>query len=267
MLKKIKQLTVIVVAIMSLTFPASCFADTTIIDESNISQGIIKVNYFTSYQAKYKLAIEKDGNKQYFDLNANESQAFPLIYDNGNYTINIMQNTTGNSYKSVYTHKLDAHIENVNAIYLSSNCTVNWNSEMATIKKANELTKNLSSDQEKFDAIYNYIISNYKYDYNKAATVQPGYIPDIEQIYNSKTGICYDYSVLLASMLRSQGIASKVVKGNSAMVDNSYHAWNEVLIDGQWIIVDTTVDAVYHASNAAISVAKSISQYSKTSEI
>ena len=47
MLKKIKQLTVIVVAIMSLTFPASCFADTTIIDESNISQGIIKVNYFT----------------------------------------------------------------------------------------------------------------------------------------------------------------------------------------------------------------------------
>ena len=72
MLKKIKQLTVIVVAIMSLTFPVSCFADATIIDESNISQGIIKVNYSTSYQTKYKLAIEKDGNKQYFDLNANE---------------------------------------------------------------------------------------------------------------------------------------------------------------------------------------------------
>lgn len=41
-------------------------------------KGIIKVNYSTNYQAKYKLAIEKDGQKQYFDLAANTAQSFPF---------------------------------------------------------------------------------------------------------------------------------------------------------------------------------------------
>ncbi len=266
MLKTIKKFVAISLTVISLGFPVTGFADTKIIDESNTSQGIIKVNYTTSYQSKYKLAMEKDGHKQYFDLNANESQTFPLIYDNGSYTINIMQNTTGNSYKSVYTQKIDANIESSNAIYLCSNSTINWTNDMAAIKKAASLTKDLKTDKEKFDAIYDYIISNYIYDYDKAATVKPGYTPDVEKIYESKAGICYDYSVLFASMLRSQGIPTKVIKGNSTLVD-SYHAWNEVLLDGKWIIVDTTVDAVYKASSAKISVAKSTSEYSKTSEI
>ena len=110
------------------------------------------------------------------------------------------------------------------------------------------------------------IIKNYIYDYNKAATVKPGYMPDIEKIYESKSGICYDYSVLFASMLRSQGIPAKVVKGSSTLV-NEYHAWNEVFIDGNWIIVDTTVDAAYSASKAPIATIKSSNQYTKTSEI
>ena len=122
------------------------------------------------------------------------------------------------------------------------------------------------TDKEKFDAIYNYVIKNYSYDYNKAATVKPGYMPDIEKIYESKSGICYDYSVLFASMLRSQGIPAKVVKGSSTLV-NEYHAWNEVFIDGNWIIVDTTVDAAYSASKAPIATIKSSNQYTKTSEI
>ena len=266
MKKNLKQYLLIALSIASVTFPNLAHADAKIIDESDVAKGIIKVNYSTNYQSKYKLAIEKDGQKQYFDLAANTAQSFPLIYDNGSYTIKIMQNTSGNSYKSVYTQKIDAYIADDTAMYLASTAAVNWSEQMMAIKKAEELTKNLQTDKEKFDAIYNYVIKNYSYDYNKAATVKPGYMPDIEKIYESKSGICYDYSVLFASMLRSQGIPAKVVKGSSTLV-NEYHAWNEVFIDGNWIIVDTTVDAAYSASKAPIATIKSSNQYTKISEI
>jgi len=210
MKKNLKQYLLVALSIASVTFPNLAHADSKIIDESDVAKGIIKVNYSTNYQSKYK---------------ADDT-----------------------------------------AMYLASTTAVNWSEQMMAIKKAEELTKNLQTDKEKFDAIYNYVIKNYSYDYNKAATVKPGYMPDIEKIYESKSGICYDYSVLFASMLRSQGIPTKVVKGSSTLV-NEYHAWNEVFIDGNWIIVDTTVDAAYSASKAPIATIKSSNQYTKTSEI
>ena len=111
MKKNLKQYLLVALSIASVTFPNLAHADSKIIDESDVAKGIIKVNYSTNYQSKYKLAIEKDGQKQYFDLAANTAQSFPLIYDNGSYTIKIMQNTSGNSYKSVYTQKIDAYID------------------------------------------------------------------------------------------------------------------------------------------------------------
>ena len=38
-------------------------------------------------------------------------------------------------------------------------------------------------------------------------------------------GICFDYASLAASMLRSQGIPTKIIFGYVAP-DNLYHAWN-----------------------------------------
>ena len=161
MKKNLKQYLLVALSIASVTFPNLAHADSKIIDESDVAKGIIKVNYSTNYQSKYKLAIEKDGQKQYFDLAANTAQSFPLIYDNGSYTIKIMQNTSGNSYKSVYTQKIDAYIADDTAMYLASTAAVNWSEQMMAIKKAEELTKNLQTDKEKFDAIYNYVIKNY----------------------------------------------------------------------------------------------------------
>jgi len=69
------------------------------------------------------------------------------------------------------------------------------------------------------------------------------YLPDIEKTYLEETGICYDYAALFAAMLRSIGIPTKLVKGYSKENPEVYHAWNEVLINGTWIVVDTTLDA------------------------
>ncbi len=45
-------------------------------------------------------------------------------------------------------------------------------------------------------------------------------------------------------MLRSEGIQTKLIMGYRA--DTAvYHAWNEVYVDGNWQIVDLTLDVEY----------------------
>ena len=51
---------------------------------------------------------------------------------------------------------------------------------METVALANELVKGLTSDKDKVEAIYLYIVSNIKYDYEKINTVDSRYIPDVE---------------------------------------------------------------------------------------
>ena len=82
-------------------------------------------------------------------------------------------------------------------------------------------------------AIYNYVVSNFTYDYNKAATVQSGYLPVVDVTLATKSGICFDYAAVMTSMLRAQGIPTKLVIGYAG---NVYHAWVSIYIHGQgWI--------------------------------
>ena len=82
---------------------------------------------------------------------------------------------------------------------------------MLAIKKAKDLTKNVKNNQEKVKVIYDYVTKNIKYDDKKANTVETGYIPSIDETLKSQSGICYDYSVLTAAMLRSIDIPTKLV--------------------------------------------------------
>ncbi|MCQ2911840.1 MAG: transglutaminase domain-containing protein, partial [Clostridia bacterium] len=51
------------------------------------------------------------------------------------------------------------------------------------------------------------------------------------------------YSAIFAGMLRSLDIPTKMVKGYNKADLNTYHAWNQVLVNGEWKTVDTTNDA------------------------
>ena len=46
--------------------------------------------------------------------------------------------------------------------------------------------------------------------------------------------------LLFPALLRAQGIAVKLVIGYA---DNTYHAWNEVYLSGQWVRLDITAQA------------------------
>ena len=81
---------------------------------------------------------------------------------------------------------------------------------------------------KKYRKIYNYVINNMTYDEEKAESVKPGYITNLDEILESKKGICLDYAVLIAGMLRSQNIPCKVVVGYAGDI---YHAWISVYVE------------------------------------
>ena len=105
--------------------------------------------------------------------------------------------------------------------------------------------------------IYEYIVSNFTYDYGKISTLDTTYVPNIDNIFSSGKGICYDFSSVFAAMLRSRGIPAKLVKGYTTNV-KGYHAWNEVYDSrtGEWIVIDTTYDAENKAAGRAYSMIK-----------
>ena len=81
-------------------------------------------------------------------------------------------------------------------------------------------------------AIYDYVINNISY-VSTAENGANGYIPVPDTVLANKSGICFDYASLMAAMLRSQKIPTKVVVGYAGDI---YHAWISVYVDGSgWI--------------------------------
>jgi len=105
-------------------------------------------------------------------------------------------------------------------IYPNQFVSFNKDSELVTL--AADLTKDATNVDEKIDAIYNYVVDNFTYDYDLAATVKSGYIPNLEDVLHKKEGICFDYSALVTAMLRSQGIPTRLEIGYHG---EQYHAW------------------------------------------
>ena len=52
---------------------------------------------------------------------------------------------------------------------------------------------------------------------------------------------------MVALMLRSQGIPTKIVDGYQEFI--GAHSWNEVLINGQWVHIDATNGHLYGMVN------------------
>ena len=87
----------------------------------------------------------------------------------------------------------------------------------------------VSEDDQNVGVIYNYVINHITYDRAKAAKVTSGYLPDLDQVLESKKGICFDYAALMTGMLRSQGVPCKLVIGYAG---TAYHAWISVWVEG-----------------------------------
>lgn len=223
-----------------------------------IQTGMVSLRVSRDFESKLLFLVEKDGNRYMYPVyDDGSTNFFPLQMGSGDYLVRLMENVEGNKYKEVVRKTVNLNETSGRDIFLQSVIEVNWSENSPAVLKAKSLTKGMTSDSAKIKVIYDYVTSNYKYDYNKISTLTSSYIPDIDQIYYDEKGICYDYSALFASMLRSVGVPTKMVKGYSDLIPDQYHAWNEVYVNGTWQTVDTTYDAAYLQANKTVSMYKS----------
>ena len=87
---------------------------------------------------------------------------------------------------------------------------------------------------------YNLLLKNFVYDYIKSVTVKPGLLPQIDDCWNNKMGICQDLAAMTCAMLRSQGVPARLMIGTVG--SNTYHAWVVAVVNGKNEFFDPTAE-------------------------
>ena len=190
------------------------------------------------------------------------SKAYEVINSNKYYAaLNKEYEAFHNEYKDVISKNIDSAVEsnkepksenvvesNKNVINLYNGVTLEQGikSNEAINKKAKELTKNVKSSREKAKRIYTWISENINYDDNKAENISEKtsqYKSGAIEAFETRKGICFDYSCLYVAMAREAGLKVRIVTGEGFNGKEwGPHSWNEVYLPekNQWITVDPT---------------------------
>ena len=167
---------------------------------------------------------------------------FPLQSGDGEYTFRVMENVADTQYSEKYSRTEQVQLASELEPFLRPNCYVNYTADDDCVALAGEMTAQAADEVGLVSAVYAYIVDHIVYDTPKADTIGTGYISDPDETMATGKGICVDYAVLAASMLRSQGVPTKVINGYVAPND-LYHAWNMIWLEETgWITVKIEVD-------------------------
>jgi hypothetical protein len=200
------------------------------IDASNLTEGYVILKYKGGKNVPIKVQITKKGGAAYtYNLSsAGAAEIFPLSEGDGEYTVNIFENIQGTKYALAYGHTLNMKLRDSFLPFMYPNQYVKFSAGSDASKQAATLAASAKSDLEKLDAIYQYVVKNFTYDYALAKNAPTGYVPNVDAVLKSKKGICFDYAAVMSAMLRSQNIPTKLVIGYAG---TAYHAWVNVYIE------------------------------------
>ena len=209
-----------------------------VLDITDASDGFLMARCLSDDGVRRKLRIEKDDKIYTYDINTSgEYEVYPLQMGSGSYTCTLYRNIRGYLYAEDGAIRLDVALSGEHAPFLRPSQYVNYGADSPAVLKAAELCRGLETDAEKLEAIRSFLVESFSYDYARARTIKGGYLGDIDGVFESKTGLCQDLAAIAACMLRAQGIPAQMALGR---VDGRYHAWNYVLIDGEYRFLDVT---------------------------
>lgn len=206
--------------------------DSISIDASHTSEGYIMADY-TGSNSKVKFQITGPDNVTYtYNLHGGY-ETFPLTAGDGEYLLDVFENIADDNYSTLFSQNIEVSIRDSFKPFLYANQYVDFSADSAVVAKGEELASSAGTDIEVVENIYNYIITNFTYDYNKADSLPSGYLPDIDEVYRSSSGICFDYTAVMAAMLRTQRIPTRLEVG---YIGDTYHAWISTYITGKgWV--------------------------------
>ncbi len=196
-----------------------------VIDISNVSKGYIMVKY-TGTNPTVKVQIRHENSEWYtYDLNVDgDYEVFPITTGNGSYTLTVNENIQGTKYAQVDAATFSVQLENDYLPFLHPNQYVNYNENSIIVDATKKIASSANNDLDVVISVYEHVVENVEYDLKKAENVE-FYLPDVDETYTSKSGICFDYAALMTAMLRTQNIPTQLVIGYAG---TAYHAWISV---------------------------------------
>lgn len=232
------------------------------IDASNVSEGYVMVRHMGGVD-KVKLQITTpDGTTYSYTLAIGSFEAFPLSGGDGSYHLDVLEHAYDDMYAVAFSQDISVALSDEFRPYLYPNQYVWFTQDYKAVAYAASISEKSSNDLDYVEQVYEYVINNITYDEELAANVEADYLPNIDRTMETGKGICFDYASLMAAMLRSQGVPTKLVVGYSG---DAYHAWisvylteigwvdNIIEFDGKsWSLMDPTLAA----NNSSKSVAK-----------
>lgn len=235
------------------------------IDASNTAEGYVMVQY-TGGAAKVKMQITMPDTDLYtYNLGLNGAyEAFPLSGGNGAYHIEVLENAYDDMYALAFAQDMEVALNDEFKPFLYPNQYAWYTQESKATAYALELSQDSSDDLNFVENVYRYVIDSIAYDQELADNIPAGYIPDVDRTMDTGKGVCFDYASLMTSMLRSQGIPTKLEVGYSG---EAYHAWIDVYLkEAGWVdkIIEfdgnswTLMDPTLAANNNRSSVGKYI---------
>jgi len=225
------------------------------LDYSNASCGYVMVKY--TGPADYALInVYNDKESNTFKvLNSQDYTALPLSYGSGIYRIGFYEpflDTEKDAIYPVLESELMVNLGDEFLPYLYPNQMVWFSEESAAVAFGGELLNTSMTDHEVIIAVYDYITEVIAPDYQLErqildGTVTDRIVVDVDTIYSERSGVCLDYAVLMAAMLRSQQIPTKLVFGYA---NSGWHSWVSVYTpeDG-WVSYDPTYAALVRNDN------------------
>ena len=228
-------------------------SSTLILDISNQDQGYF-IARSDSDDSRMSIQLTTPSGVLYsYFIEPGEQAVLPFSEGSGDYLVTCYQQVDGSQYAALYTENLSVKLENEFLPFLYPNQYVNFSEDSQACKEASFLVSDDMTDVDILKEVYTYVTGHVTYDYDKADSVEAGYLPDVDDTLKTGTGICFDYAALTVAMLRSQDIPCKLEIGYSGDIK---HAWIDVYIRNKgwvtkaisfkgdtWKLMDPTFDS------------------------
>lgn len=214
------------------------------LDLEHTDEGYIGVSGESNTRIKLQVFI---GEMEYrYNVPADGTPViFPLQEGDGTYTIKALENVESTKYRPVFSIDCEVTLKDEFQPFLRPSAYVDYNQDSECVQLAAQLAAEEETALGVVGAVFDYVCDNIVYDREKAEAVQKttGYMPVLDDTLRTGKGICFDYASLVAGMLRSQGIPTKMVFGDVSP-DDIYHAWNMFYTEETgWVTVKYEVKA------------------------
>ena len=235
-------------------------------DLSHTDQGYMMIRYTGESDLIHVQIIGPDQvTYYYFIAPSKDYTVLPFTAGDGSYTVRILEHLTGTKYAVQDSDTIEISLENEFLPFLYPNQYVDFDEDTLAVKKAAELAASSHEDLDVVQAVFDYVVVNTTYDYDKADNVealsQSHYVPTVDETFQTQTGICFDYAALMVAMLRSQSIPARLDIGYAMDI---YHAWISVYteetgwlsgliqFDGHaWTLLDPTLASTNKQSKSS----------------